>query len=61
LGHEGGYRDPGVPESLRLREVPKPSPGPGQVLLKPLKVGVCGTDKEIIEGKYGKAPEAATT
>ncbi|KUO87230.1 MAG: glucose 1-dehydrogenase [Thermoproteus sp.] len=50
---------PGVPESLRLREVPKPSPGPGQVLLKPLKVGVCGTDKEIIEGKYGKAPEGS--
>lgn len=50
---------PGVPESLRLRDVPKPSPRRGQVLLKPLMVGVCGTDKEIIEGKYGKAPEGS--
>lgn len=50
---------PGVPESLRLREVPEPKPGPGQVLLKPLLVGVCGTDKEIIEGRYGKAPEGS--
>lgn len=47
---------PGVPESLRLRDVDKPGPKRGQVLLRPISVGVCGTDKEIIEGKYGKAP-----
>ena len=47
---------PGVPESLRLRDVDKPKPNHGQVLLKPIRVGICGTDKEIIEGKYGKAP-----
>ncbi len=47
---------PGVPESLRLREVDKPKPSRGQVLLRPIRVGICGTDKEIIEGKYGKAP-----
>ncbi|WP_291998616.1 glucose 1-dehydrogenase [Caldivirga sp.] len=47
---------PGVPESLRLRNVDKPKPNHGQVLLKPIRVGICGTDKEIIEGKYGKAP-----
>ncbi len=50
---------PGIPESLRLRDVPKPSPGNGQVLLRPIRVGVCGTDKEIIEGRYGKAPEGS--
>jgi threonine dehydrogenase-like Zn-dependent dehydrogenase len=50
---------PGVPESLRLLDAPKPSPGKGQVLLKPIRVGVCGTDKEIIEGRYGKAPEGS--
>ncbi|WP_069808346.1 glucose 1-dehydrogenase [Vulcanisaeta thermophila] len=50
---------PGVPESLRLRDVNRPSPGRGQVLLRPVEVGVCGTDKEIIEGKYGKAPEGS--
>lgn len=27
--------------------------------MRPLKVGVCGTDKEIIEGRYGKAPEGS--
>ena len=48
---------PGVPESLKLRGVPRP--GRGQVLLRPLMVGVCGTDKEIIEGKYGAAPEGS--
>ena len=47
---------PGVPESLRLRDADKPKPGNGQVLLRPIRVGICGTDKEIIEGKYGKAP-----
>ncbi len=50
---------PGVPESLRLREVPKPVPKAGEALLRPLAVGVCGTDKEIIEGRYGKAPEGS--
>ncbi|MDT7969586.1 MAG: glucose dehydrogenase, partial [Vulcanisaeta sp.] len=50
---------PGVPESLRLRDAPKPSPGKGQALLRPIRVGICGTDKEIIEGKYGKAPEGS--
>jgi len=50
---------PGVPESLRLRDVPKPSPSKGQALLRPIRVGICGTDKEIIEGKYGKAPEGS--
>lgn len=47
---------PSVPESLRLRDVEKPKPNRGQVLLRPIRVGICGTDKEIIEGKYGKAP-----
>ncbi len=51
---------PGVPESLRLMEVPKPSPSKGQVLLKPIRVGVCGTDKEIIE-QVRQAPEAVNT
>ncbi len=50
---------PGIPNSIRLRDVDKPSPKPGMVLLRPLQVGICGTDKEIIEGKYGKAPEGS--
>ncbi len=39
---------PGIPESLRPMDVPKPSPGKGRYCSSPL-VGVCGTDKEIIE------------
>lgn len=47
---------PMVRDSLALRDMPKPSPGRGQVLLSPIEVGVCGTDKDIIEGRYGAPP-----
>lgn len=47
---------PLVPESTRLVEVDKPQPGPGQVLVRTLAVGVCGTDMEIIRGTTGLAP-----
>ena len=32
------------PRTLRLDEVPKPSPGPGQVLVRVEAVGICGSD-----------------
>jgi threonine dehydrogenase-like Zn-dependent dehydrogenase len=47
---------PLVRDSLKLRDMPKPKPRNGQVLLQPIEVGVCGTDKDIIEGKYGAPP-----
>ncbi|MEM7392378.1 MAG: alcohol dehydrogenase catalytic domain-containing protein [Verrucomicrobiota bacterium] len=31
-------------EDIRVIEAPVPEPGPGQVLLKPLKAGICGSD-----------------
>ncbi|MCZ7664897.1 MAG: zinc-dependent alcohol dehydrogenase family protein [Thermoleophilia bacterium] len=40
---------PGRP--LRLAEVPRPEPGPGQVLLKVHSCGVCRTDLHIVEGE----------
>ncbi len=40
---------------LRLEEVPAPKPGPGDVLLRPLAVGVCGTDTHIIYGEFPSA------
>jgi threonine dehydrogenase-like Zn-dependent dehydrogenase len=51
---------PGTPNSVHLREVPKPSVteisnGRG-VLVKILRVGVDGTDKEINAAEYGAAP-----
>ncbi|MET9803900.1 glucose 1-dehydrogenase [Streptomyces sp. NPDC006368] len=47
---------PSHPRSLEVTEVPDPSPGPGELLVDGLAVGVCGTDKEIVAGEYGWAP-----
>jgi threonine dehydrogenase-like Zn-dependent dehydrogenase len=47
---------PLVPESTRLVEVEKPQPGPGQVLVRTLAVGICGTDVGIHRGAGGRAP-----
>ncbi|HSF80036.1 MAG TPA: zinc-dependent alcohol dehydrogenase family protein [Anaerolineales bacterium] len=35
---------------LRLSEIPKPEPGPGQVLIRVLACGICHTDLHILEG-----------
>ncbi|WP_103347764.1 glucose 1-dehydrogenase [Amycolatopsis sp. CA-128772] len=48
-----------VPEqqgSLRVGTVPDPQPGEGELLVRGLALGVCGTDKEIARGEYGWAP-----
>jgi threonine dehydrogenase-like Zn-dependent dehydrogenase len=48
---EVGHKD-----SVGLRDVAEP-PGPANgMLVRTLVVGVCGTDREIISGSYGKAP-----
>jgi threonine dehydrogenase-like Zn-dependent dehydrogenase len=47
---------PGKSGSLRLDEVAEPPPEPGTVLVRTLAIGVCGTDRELIEGAYGEAP-----
>jgi 2-desacetyl-2-hydroxyethyl bacteriochlorophyllide A dehydrogenase len=46
---------PRVAGSVRLDDVPEPDPREGDVLVETLAVGVCGTDREIIEGAYGEA------
>jgi glucose 1-dehydrogenase len=52
---------PGRPDSMHLREVPRPTvddiPDGRGVLVKVLRVGVDGTDKEINAAEYGAAPE----
>ncbi|MCI0414305.1 glucose 1-dehydrogenase [bacterium] len=52
---------PGKPNSVHLAELPKPSvneiPDGRGVLVKVLRVGVDGTDKEINAAEYGQAPE----
>jgi threonine dehydrogenase-like Zn-dependent dehydrogenase len=51
---------PGKPNSVHLADLPKPAvadvPGGRGVLVKVLRVGVDGTDKEINAGEYGAAP-----
>jgi glucose 1-dehydrogenase len=42
--------------SLTVGEVPDPAPGPGEMLVDGLAVGVCGTDREIANGEYGWPP-----
>jgi threonine dehydrogenase-like Zn-dependent dehydrogenase len=48
---------PGDPASAELGEVPEPQAGPGDMLVEPLLLGVCGTDREIAGGVHGEAPE----
>jgi threonine dehydrogenase-like Zn-dependent dehydrogenase len=45
--------EPGVAHSTRVEDVPEPT-GEDGVLLRVLEVGVCGTDREISEGLFGK-------
>jgi threonine dehydrogenase-like Zn-dependent dehydrogenase len=46
--------------SVRLEDVPEPDVRNGSVLVQAVAVGVCGTDVEIAEGKYGWAPPGKT-
>ncbi|HZG50441.1 MAG TPA: alcohol dehydrogenase catalytic domain-containing protein [Thermoleophilaceae bacterium] len=48
---------PGQAHSTAVVELPPPRPAEGELLLRTLEVGVCGTDREISEGAFGVAPE----
>ena len=43
-----------------LEDIPEPDVRQGSVLVEAIAVGVCGTDVEIVEGKYGWAPPNKT-
>jgi len=47
---------PKKPGTARLEEIPEPDAHDGSVLVEAVAAGVCGTDIEIVEGKYGWAP-----
>jgi threonine dehydrogenase-like Zn-dependent dehydrogenase len=47
---------PGKADSAALTEVDEPPSSDGPVLVEALALGVCGTDREIVDGKYGAAP-----
>jgi glucose 1-dehydrogenase len=42
--------------TAKLMDIPEPDIHQGSVLVQAIAVGVCGTDVEIVEGKYGWAP-----
>jgi threonine dehydrogenase-like Zn-dependent dehydrogenase len=48
---------PGEAHTTRVADVPQPPVRGGEVALRTLEVGVCGTDREISEGIFGVAPE----
>jgi glucose 1-dehydrogenase len=52
--------EPKQPGTVRLEDIPEPELHDGSVLVEAIAVGVCGTDSEIVEGKYGWAPPGKT-
>jgi threonine dehydrogenase-like Zn-dependent dehydrogenase len=50
---------PGTKDSVSCEEIPKPEYSDDEILIKTLKVGIDGTDREINEGLYGTAPEGS--
>jgi threonine dehydrogenase-like Zn-dependent dehydrogenase len=47
---------PGRAGPPRLEEVAEPPAAQGAILVRTLAIGVCGTDRELIDGEYGAAP-----
>jgi L-iditol 2-dehydrogenase len=41
-----------APGKIELRDVPPPVPGPGEVLLRVRRIGVCGSDIHVYHGKH---------
>lgn len=52
--------EPKKPGTACLEDIPEPAAREGSVLVEAIAVGVCGTDLEIVEGKYGWAPRGKT-
>jgi glucose 1-dehydrogenase len=42
--------------SAQVVDVPDPEPADGELLVDGIALGVCGTDREIVNGDYGWAP-----
>ena len=51
--------EPKKPGTARYEDFPEPDEREGSMLVEAVAVGVCGTDAEIVEGKYGWAPPGA--
>src|SRR5437660_81391 len=47
---------PGKPHSVRIQDVPEPPESDGEVLVRALALGICGTDFELVSADYGWPP-----
>jgi glucose 1-dehydrogenase len=54
---QGLVTTPGRPHTTAVAELRDAQAGAGEVLLRTLEVGVCGTDREISEGLFGVPAE----
>jgi 2-desacetyl-2-hydroxyethyl bacteriochlorophyllide A dehydrogenase len=45
-----------TPGQIDVREVPDPAPRPGEVLIRVLACGICGTDLHIADGEFPPTP-----
>jgi glucose 1-dehydrogenase len=52
--------EPGKPGSLRLDELPQTARAQGELLVRALAVGICGTDSDLVEGRHGASPPGET-
>lgn len=48
--------EPGLANSVRLEEIDEPPRRPDCLRVRTRAIGVCGTDRELIDGLYGWAP-----
>lgn len=46
----------GKTDSVRIEDVAEPESAAGSVLVRTVAIGICGTDTEIVQGRYGWAP-----
>ena len=51
----------GEPHSLQMVSIPLPEIGPDDVEINVLEAGICGTDREIIDGQFGTPPFGEST
>jgi 2-desacetyl-2-hydroxyethyl bacteriochlorophyllide A dehydrogenase len=45
-----------TPGTISIEMLPDPTPGPGDIVVAPGAVGICGTDLHIIDGDFPPAP-----
>jgi len=48
------------PGSFRVAEVPDPTPGEGQIVVRVDACGICGTDIHIMDGEFPPTPYPIT-